>query len=647
MKLLRLDIKNFKGIDSFSFEPNGNNADIYGENATGKTSILDAFTWLLTDKDSQNASQFTIKPKSGLKKGAQVEVEGVFDLNGETLTLKKVYAEVWTKKRGSATREFTGHTTDYFINGVPAKLKGYNEKLNEIADPSLFRMLTNLRYVNEEMHWQDRRKLLIDVCGDVKDADIIDSDPSFGRIPEIIGTGTVDDCRAKIEYTRKGINKELQAIPTRIDELQKSLSLANQTTDDIESLNRRKSKLKDDLSELQDKKTAIESGGAVAFKKKEILEVENRIDEIERERKQAENAAIQNDLINLGNCRAALEEAEYEETRHKAKLDEIKADINAAQGAIENLRNQWQVEFGKVFMAEDVCPTCGQSLPKEQIEEARKKFNTAKAARLVEITHEGGLKVEALDYLKKTKDQAEIGLNKAKEKTSIAKKSYESAKAETTKQPKVEYPEKELGFLLGQRVKLDAELSELQLGTRDETADIQAEIEPLESQIEGINTQIAAMQSENKTRVRIASLEVQEKELAAEYERLEGDLALLENFVRAKCDMLTDRINSKFKLVKWVLFENQINGGLKDICTAMFDGVPYPDLNNAMKIRCGADIISTLQNHSAVTMPVFVDNKEAIVGPIEMNCQTINLIVSEKDKKLRVEIEKEKTRKAA
>jgi len=117
LKLLKLKLKNFKGIKNLDLKANGHDLNIYGDNATGKTTILDAFMWLLFDKDSQNRSDFAIKTLT--KDGEPIhhldhEVEGTFEIDGETIEFKKVYREKWTKKRGSAVEEFSGHEVDHF-----------------------------------------------------------------------------------------------------------------------------------------------------------------------------------------------------------------------------------------------------------------------------------------------------------------------------------------------------------------------------------------------------------------------------------------------------------------------------------------------------------------------------------------------------
>jgi len=150
---------NFQGIRELRLDFGGNNAVIYGDNATGKTTIFNAITWLLFDKASTGAKNFTPKTKDA--NGHDVHylehgVEACFILaDGQVLTLKKVYKEVYKTKRGSAREEFNGHEIDYSIEGVPAKEKEYVAALAEyIGEADQVKMLTMPDYFSDEMSWR-------------------------------------------------------------------------------------------------------------------------------------------------------------------------------------------------------------------------------------------------------------------------------------------------------------------------------------------------------------------------------------------------------------------------------------------------------------------------------------------------------------
>ena len=227
MKILNLTLRNFKGIRNFELNTEGKDVNTFGDNATGKTTLFDAFTWLMFGKDSLNRADFEIKtlgPDGQPEHGLEHAVEAILELDDrQQIALKKVFQEKWQKKRGSATAEFTGHTTDHFVDGVPVQKKEYDARIAEIADENIFRLLTDPRYFNEVLHWQKRRELLLEVCGDISDEDVLASEPKLSRLSEVLGDRAIDQHRKIIQTRRTEINKELQKIPVRIDEVKLGL----------------------------------------------------------------------------------------------------------------------------------------------------------------------------------------------------------------------------------------------------------------------------------------------------------------------------------------------------------------------------------------------------------------------------------------
>ena len=176
MKQIRLNqllLKNFKGARDIGLVLRGEKTAIFGDNSTFKTTCADAFSWLLFGKDSQGRADFEIKTLDDSGEalhGLEHAVEAALDVDGKKTELRKVYRELWTKKRGSLVKEFTGHTKDTFIDGVPVTQSEYEEWIAELADEKAFRLLTNPLEFAERLHWQERRRILLEVCGDMSDA---------------------------------------------------------------------------------------------------------------------------------------------------------------------------------------------------------------------------------------------------------------------------------------------------------------------------------------------------------------------------------------------------------------------------------------------------------------------------------------------
>ena len=211
VQLGSLRITNFKGIKFFDIEFNDAETSIYGDNATGKTTIFDAVTWLLFDKDSLNSAKFDILPVGS--EGLEAEVEAAILIDRAVTTFKKVYSEKWTKKRGSVQKELTGHNIDRFVDGVPVKSGEFADQIKTICDEETFRLLTIPRYFNEVLHWQNRRVKLFEICGDVTDEQVIASNPKLKSLPEILGDRTMDDYKKIVIARRVEIDHQIQPNP--------------------------------------------------------------------------------------------------------------------------------------------------------------------------------------------------------------------------------------------------------------------------------------------------------------------------------------------------------------------------------------------------------------------------------------------------
>jgi hypothetical protein len=137
---------------------------------------------------------------------------------------------------------------------------------------------------------------------------------------------------------------------------------------------------------------------------------------------------------------------------------------------------------------------------------------------------------------------------------------------------------------------------------------------------------------------RIEELKAEEKKLSKEFEELERQLFLIESFTKRKVSLLNERINSRFKIVRFKLFNELMNGGIEDCCEITVSGVPYGGgLNSAARMQAGCEIISVLQEHYHIAPVMWIDNRESVTEIPPMNCQVVSLYVSPEDKALRVE----------
>lgn len=624
IKLDKLQIQNFKGVMDFTFAPAGNNCNIYGTNGAGKTTIKDAFLWLLFGKDSAGKANFALKPLD--KDGAEIHnlntnVSAVLNIDGKQRAFGKSYYEKWTKKRGGkAIKEFTGHnTTDHFIDGVPVQQKEYMARIAGLIDEDAFRLITSTSFFNS-LHWQKRRDVVMAVCGGVDDSEVINSDADLQDLPEILSGRSIEDQKKIIAASKKELNKQLTEIPARIDELTKSIAGASELdqgaiTKKIKDLEARIQTIKDDagLAGLRKQKAEVDADLATARTAYDkavaaaVDEIDKRIAELKR---------------NLRTAEADLSDKQAE----KAKIE---TRIKEKEQHIIRLRAEFVETSGAGFAGESVCPACGQDLPHDQIQCAMETYNTRKANSLAKINKEGkdvkaetnALTVE-LNEIGKEIDAIETGIADTKGKVATEEANRDIAERSAG--------QKELLKLTAVNIDLEDIEAKSENYEISGTTDLELEL----THQQGL---VASITAAKTSETRIRELARQEKALAAEYERLEHETFLMDKFTVKKVEMLEGKINSTFAIGSFKMFDVQVNGGISECCVRTFEGVPYGSgLNTGAEINVGLSDIRTLSEHYGVSAPVFIDHAESVVELIDPGTQTIKLFVSEQHDKMEV-----------
>lgn len=667
IELVSLRLKNFKGVKNFTIEANGQNVRVFGDNATGKTTLFDAMTWLLFDKDSNNKKDFQIKTVDLQGKelhGLEHEVEGVFLVDGKTLTLKKVFKEKWTKKKGGGTKKFSGHTTDYYIDEVPTKQKEFKDKVDDLIDEKIFKLLTSPTYFNEQLKKEEKRNILFEVCGTISDEEIISSSKKLSELEDILGNRGIEKHKEFIAAKRKEINKELDAIEVRIKEV-------NHNLPDINSLNGKEllaelTFLDDDIRSKEDEISRIRNGGQVSEKQKELAQLQADLLKIKNNYNADTQEKLRAKESLFNEVRTKRDEVEYEINSAKRNIQTKNEEIQRLEKQAEHLREQFfEVDSrqftGELHQHDENCLTCGQSLPQDQIEEAHQKakekyeseladFNRKKAEELESIRSRGketksqitalGEEAEELSAFAEEKDnlrlQYEERLSTLQDEISDLKANMSNVEESTEYKRKMDEIE---------RVK--TEISGLKSSVSEEISKAQNELDEIKVKKREVEEDLAKIKQHKQAEKRIQELSDQESKLGAEFEKLEKEKYLIEQFTRTKIDMIEEKIASKFKYARFKLFKELISGGLEDVCETLFDGVEYSKgLNNAARINVGLDIISTLSKHYGFSAPIFIDNSEAVTKLIDTKAQTISLVVSEKDKVLRIELPEKEHKEA-
>ena len=673
IKLKSLHIENFKGIKLLDVAF-GDKTKIKGQNAAGKTTIFDAFTWLLFNKNSAGDEKFNIRPldaDGNRVDNVEIKVSAVMDVDGKEVELSKVQKQKWVKKRGTDVTELQGNENLYEIDGYPKSEADYKAYISGLVAEDLFKMLTNPQYFSG-MKWKDQRDILMKFVSDISDVELAQGNPEFVElVPELEKAPSTEDIQKKFSKALSEWKKKQAEIPVRIDELSKSLVQIDVAEQELS-----KTDLERRISEIDEK--IADSGKAVDGLCGESMQLQFDInglyteanDKLIRERRELENARDE--------AQRAFNDAHNTVSDAQKQIESNKSAIEAAEKKRSELGAEYNTEKSKTFDEtpylfheeewqfdenSTVCKSCGQVLPADRIEQIKADFEARKAkekkrlkkclenakedfaiqknSNLEEIKAKGFEQKHIIEDLTAKNEalQAEIEANRKTETDSMSRKNQiEKQLSELPEKPDMsqneEYQQKKARY-----DELQKQIASLKDSTSVADA-FKEERKALVAELDSVKDEIAKASKNIEIEERIGELEEEQKEVGQKVADQEKMLCLLEQFIKAKMLRISETINSKFKTVSWKLFEVQINGGLKECCECTVNGVPYSTLNSGHRIIAGLDIIQSLSELYGVTAPIFIDNAESLneFNVPDMAAQMILLAVSD-DKELKVEVE--------
>ena len=653
--LKQLVLKNFKGIKERTIDF-GKITNISAENGLGKTTIFDGFCWLLFGKDSKNVSNFkiqTLDKQGNVLHGLEHSVSAILEIDGVDKTLNRTFAENWVKKRGESEKELKGCSTDFEVDGIPVKQKEYQTVISDLINEDLFKMVTNPLFF-PSMNWQDQRKILLDIIGDLEEETVINYNTKLSPLRSLLTDG-IDNFNKRVKASINKLKDQVKSLPYRIDECNNSIvevdtealefqkrgiiaginSIDEQIADSSKA-NEEKLKLQDKLFELKDKQRKLILNAAEELDKP-LIELKSKI--------QGRESQIRKYAIEIEDLEDSKSKLLKTIERNKYHIDETKIEQ-------QELREKWTLENSIMFefdMNKSACPMCRREYELERVEEIRidsqSFFDKVKTNKLESISSKGkelGLSLSTFELCIKDRNEQIITIDKEIQ----------------TLNEKIEDVKAELFDLVKEKEQFN-NVTEISIPGVEELEKeimlIQADIEgfksadnntlktkkvALQGDLEDTNRQLGAKDNNEKMKVRILELESEEKDLNVKIAELEGQQYLGEEFIRTKVELLEGEINKKFGgIVSFKLFDSQVNGGLKECCEALVNGIPFNNnANTAGCLNAGLTIINTLSQHYNVNAPIFIDNRESVNKIIESKSQIINLKVST-DKLLKVEVQ--------
>ncbi|GEO08722.1 AAA family ATPase [Segetibacter aerophilus] len=665
--LKQLRLQNFKGIRERTLTFNGN-TNIHGANEAGKSTIFDSFCWLLFGKDQFDRKDHEIKT---LDKNNQAihnldhEVEAVFSVDGVEERPKRIFKEIWTKKRGEAKPTFTGHETIYFWNNVPLKAGEYQVKVNSIINEGMFKLLTNTLYFNN-LPWTGRRAVLLEIAGEITNEQIFDKiatpAESYSKLISILNSGkSAVEYKKEIGVRKLKIKKELEEIPTRISEAERNkpetfnfTALAKQVEEKQAEIALIESSLSDAVKSQSAVNQVLMGKQASLHKLKSSLsELRFKIkSEVQAEQNVGANNVYQAEHAITNLNKLIAEKEAFISGRKSLKFVNYLPAIEMNNSKLEKLRTEWAEIDAREFKFDEtlcVCPTCKQMLQQHDIEVKKQEllgnFNVEKLRRLNEKVSQGNKIKEDTAKIQESIATVDAHIAELEEEVVNLKAQLPQLKTRLDTLKLVEANKGSFNIEEAVDKRLAANVDAMNIGVQ--IANLEAEIEgannnqgstnneelrqqkqSLQLELDGLKAKLSNKAIIEKTDERIKELQRQEEELAQQLADLEQTEFGIEKYNKAKMDILESRINSRFTYVSFKMFERQINGGEVECCECLVNGVPFSVVNTAGKINAGLDIINVLCQHYGVTAPVFIDNRESVSNIIPTQSQIINLIVN-------------------
>lgn len=636
----QMRLVNFKGLRDFTINFGDQMTSVLGRNGSGKTTIFDAFTWLLFGKDSSDRKAFNIKTLDGdgnVIPRIPHEVSATLAVDGEEIKLCRRFNEKWQKRRGETEEIFTGHEEERLYNDVPMSVKDWNEKTAAICTEQVFKFITNPRYFTAQKT-DVQRAMLFRMAGNVSDEEIAAGNADFAALLADMTGKTMEEYKREIAAKKRRIKDEIGGIPERIDERRRDMPEAENWLLLDADLSAKEDSLRDLDRAIMDVSEAYkaESNGR--------LELRKKISDLAR-KKQERETEIKNSVFREYDAAVSQQrELAGARARHERELSLAQNELKSYQYKLERLKScretlikEWReikARELKFDSGEFVCPACGRPLDIEDIERKQREmtanFNTKKAADLEN-------NIKAGQQVKSDSENIEKLANGCKERIAALEADIKAIEENPLYGKNIVTPDAAPAIEADGEVKrLGTEIAKLEAEADApmvlaDTSALTERKAAIVAQIGNIKKRLAKRDTIERNEARIRELEKQYKEQGAELASLEGIEYTMAAFSKARTEAVENHINNLFSLVKFKMFEQQINGGEVETCEATANGVPYSGQNNAMQINMGIDIINAICKFEGVTAPIFIDNAESINEIMPTQSQMIRLIVTDNE----------------
>lgn len=645
IEIVRIHMENFKKFKEKTIEC-GKTTTIYGQNYKGKSSVADAFSWVMFNKSSTgNAEGKQFRPRRYDENGVNIDhvdvvVELVLLIDGEEVEIRKAQRQNWVRHRGDEYDTYEGDVTMYEWNDVPVSATDHKKRVAEIISEDVFLKITNPEAF-PKMKEKDQREFLLKNVANISDGDVFAAyQEDFAPLADAMGNKSMDELQAKNKKDIELLEKKKKELPVRIDQESKHIQDIDFTAEEIKA-----EQLRADLKAVEEKifntGTAYEHLNELRTQKAQLhgdlVELEKQIG--------SKNALTRLDVKRRMDIASnEFNHLHESQIRAESALQITQSSIQSKEKELASFREKYMAEMKKEMNPDDnFCPTCGRYFEEPEREQIAKEFKENKAYKLKSITENGNAVSAEIARLKERAAGYEKEIEELKAKKIKANGEYNTAKAEFENLDKTAVPFEEQPEYIDTMKKI-AEIDKEIAGI--DTSDADALKEKLNAERAGVQNAInetleklALKRVIEKAKVTVSELKEEMTETVQNLANCEKLKNLIERFEVKKQEMLSDEINKHFEYITWQLFRKQKNGRTENVCVCQINGSPYGEntTSTTERMMAGMDIIKCLHKIYGVKAPIFLDDADLYNdwNIPDMDCQLIKLCVSD-DEELRV-----------
>ena len=642
IRLKRLDIENFKGLRCLTAEFDDELTQIIGANGVGKTSVHDAYLWLLLGIDSANRSNFAIQPLDNDSKTIDhltTSVTGVFDFDGIVHEFRRSLHQTWTRRRGAKEDVLTGNETEYFIDSVPHKASEYSAEIARLfCSTDDFKLVSSIKAFGQ-LDMKSKRKKLIQMAGEMPE---LINEKDYPRLSKYYATvKSVDAIKKQVKYEMDGLKEKQAAIPIKITENERDMPSGIDFGSLREQLASKEAEL-ESIDAMLQKEAASKDGVLSEWNamNEELQKLNAELVEIEESLSSQRSAFLTKINDEIVKSSSELKETQSDVAILKRDIEDLKSRIASAESRKDALGKQW-VEKNKEAFPDSIlteCPTCHRPYDEEDIAKARneaiRSFNAGKAGVLARIESEGDQVVKQLSSLNKELVKKEALLEESMSYVESWEKQLAELKKDRENAPTIENLKtfsKEYQKVLEKRnVLSNKALFNAPKASENEVA-LKNKKETLKKEIAVLYTELAKEKDIAKIEERRTELESENAVIATRIAELDGVMYEILVYQKAYIELVESKVSSMFRLVTWKMYSKNItNDGETEICECLVNGVPVStNVNTAGAVNAGIDIINALSRWLGVSFPLWIDGKESVTSLIETDAQLITMKVVE------------------